>query len=220
MDSVMVAHLSLWVLIAGLLVLVVLLSRQLSDLHARVAPAGALSVNAVLEVGQRAPGAEVRTLEGVTLLAGRNDDGRCQLLFFLAPDCPISRSLTPVLATFGRTEPWLDVVLASDGGIEADHLAFAATGDLAGLPYVLSEDLGRAYGVSKLPYAVLVDEHGRIAGMGIVNSREHLESLFEARESGISTIQEFMRRSESFRDDRSLPADGGGVRQFDVRDST
>ena len=45
--------------------------------------------------------------------------------------------------------------------------------------YISSEILGRSYGVSKLPYAVLIDEQGKIASMGIINSREHLESLFE-----------------------------------------
>ena len=34
---------------------------------------------------------------------------------------------------------------------------------LSGLPFVLSEALGRALGVSKLPYAVLLDEQGKVA---------------------------------------------------------
>jgi hypothetical protein len=32
---------------------------------------------------------------------------------------------------------------------------------------------------------VLIDEHGRVASHGLVNSREHLDSLFEARELGV-----------------------------------
>ena len=63
---------------------------------------------------------------------------------------------------------------------------------LAGIPFVLSEDLGRAFGVSKLPYAVLIDEAGRVASLGLVNSREHLESLFEAKERGVASLQDYL----------------------------
>lgn len=65
---------------------------------------------------------------------------------------------------------------------------------LDGIPLVLSEALGRAFGVSKLPYAVLLDEAGKVASLGLVNSREHLESLFEAKERGVASIQDYLAR--------------------------
>lgn len=198
MTSLLIAHGALWLLLAGMTLLIVLLSHQIGALHRRVAPAGALAVNAVLEVGQRAPEHAVTTLAGKHLEVARPGQGRSQLLLFVAPDCPISRSLLPVLGTLPATEPWLDLLLISDGDDVAEQAAFAAQKDLAGLDYALSEALGRAYGVSKLPYAVLLDETGRVAGMGIVNSREHLESLFEAKETGVASIQEFMAASDQF----------------------
>ena len=57
-----------------------------------------------------------------------------------------------------------------------------------------AELLGKTYGVSKLPYAVLIDEQGMIASMGIINSREHLDSLFEAKERKVASIQDYMSR--------------------------
>jgi methylamine dehydrogenase accessory protein MauD len=59
-------------------------------------------------------------------------------------------------------------------------------------PYVLSTELGVTYHVSKLPYAVLLDEHGVVRGKGLVNSREQLESLFTAKEMGVASIQDFV----------------------------
>ena len=47
----------------------------------------------------------------------------------------------------------------------------------------MSEQLGRSYGVAKLPYAVLIDEAGKLSATGLVNTREHLESLFVAKEA-------------------------------------
>ncbi|HEY7775129.1 MAG TPA: hypothetical protein VIC02_01200, partial [Kineobactrum sp.] len=61
----------------------------------------------------------------------------------------------------------------------------------------VSELVGKTYGVSKLPYGVLIDEHGVIASMGIINSREHLDSLFEAKEHKVASIQEYMSKREA-----------------------
>ena len=63
---------------------------------------------------------------------------------------------------------------------------------LAKFPYVVSEHLGRSYGVAKLPYAVLIDEAGKLVSTGLVNTREHLESLFVAKETGIKNIQQYL----------------------------
>ena len=85
------------------------------------------------------------------------------------------------------------VVIAGDGTRPA-YRAMAADHGLDGLPIILSEALGRAFGVAKLPYAVLLDESGRIASLGLINSREHLESLFEAKERGVASLQDYLAR--------------------------
>ena len=84
-------------------------------------------------------------------------------------------------------------MLASDGD-PAAHRRLAIAEGLTGFDYVLSEELGRSLGVSKLPYAVLIDEEGRIASLGLVNNREHLESLFEAKERRVASIQDYLAR--------------------------
>ena len=48
-----------------------------------------------------------------------------------------------------------------------------------------------------MPFALLIDRHGVLAGKGLVNTREHLESLIEARETGIPTLQDYMKTKES-----------------------
>ncbi|MCY4425710.1 MAG: hypothetical protein OXC05_01565 [Halieaceae bacterium] len=37
-------------------------------------------------------------------------------------------------------------------------------------------------------------QHGAIASMGIINSREHLDSLFEAKERKVASIQDYMNK--------------------------
>jgi methylamine dehydrogenase accessory protein MauD len=75
----------------------------------------------------------------------------------------------------------------------AEHEPFVARHGLDAFPYLLSAPLGVAYRVGKLPYAVLVDGAGIVRAKGLVNTREHLESLFEAHERGVASIQDFVR---------------------------
>ncbi|MDH3643729.1 MAG: methylamine dehydrogenase [Gammaproteobacteria bacterium] len=188
-DLLVVSSVVLWIAVAGLSALVFALTRQVGVLYARIAPAGALMVNQQLKVGDPAPQFSLPTLAGETAIIGTGEE---QLLFFVAPDCPISRSLLPVLKSVQHAEGAVEIVLASDGGDRAEHEAFVADQQLQAFPYVLSEELGRGYGVSKIPYAVLIAPGAEIAAMGIVNSREHLESLFEAKERNVASIQEYL----------------------------
>jgi len=200
MDNLLlVSNLILWVSILGLALLVYALTRQVASLHDRIAPAGALTINNALRVGDPAPLVEVRDLGGRMLSLGgagsAQKNSKSTLLFFLATDCPISRTLLPVLGSITKSEPWVDVVLASDGGTAAQHEKFVADQGLGDFSYVHSRLLGETYGVGKVPYAVLIGEEGHIAALGLVNSREHLESLFEAKERKIGSLQEYVQRT-------------------------
>lgn len=194
MDALVVSNIALWI---GFIVMVIVnlaLARQIGVLYERVAPAGALMMNQKLAVGAEAPVLAVKTLEGDSIELGRTAGDKAQLLFFLSPDCPVCNELTPALKAAARSEAhWLRVVLASDGE-EQDHRAYVERKGLQSFPYVVSELLGKTFGVSKLPYAVLVDEQGKIASMGIINSREHLDSLFEAKERKVASIQDYMKK--------------------------
>ena len=192
MSPLAVAVVLLWLLTIALAVIVFALARQIGVLYERVAPAGALMVNSSLKVGDPAPALRVQTLTGENISIGNPASPRPQLLFFLAPDCPICRSLLPVLRSVAKSERNIHIVLASDGGEPAEHEAYVQHNNLTGFPYVLSEALGKSYGVSKLPYAVLIRPGGSVGSMGIVNSREHLESLFEAVQLGVASIQDYL----------------------------
>jgi methylamine dehydrogenase accessory protein MauD len=117
------------------------------------------------------------------------------MLLFLSPTCAICETLLPAVRSAQSAERgWLDIVLASDGVLD-QHQAFVRAKGLTKFPYVVSEQLGRSYGVAKLPYAVLIDEAGRLSSTGLVNTREHLESLFVAKETGVASIQQFLSQA-------------------------
>lgn len=192
----LVSQIFLWVAVIAQALLIAALARQVGILHERIAPAGALTLHQKVNVGEVASPMTVITTAGQSLEVGGKRGGRSQLLFFASPDCPVCKSLLPVLRSASRAEAgWLDVVVAGDGS-KAAYAQLARDHGLDGVPMVLSEALGKAFGVSKLPYAVLLDEEGRVASLGLINSREHLESLFEAKERGVASIQDFLARRQ------------------------
>ncbi len=193
--ALLVANILLWLLVIGLAAVVFALARQIGVLHERIAPAGALLLKGGPKVGEQLPAFALRALDGREIrLGGPRPDGRSTLLFFLSPSCPVCKTLLPVLRSSRRSEAdWLNIVLASDGDLQAQH-RFVTEQRLDEFPYLVSAELGLRLEVSRLPYAVLVDEQGVIRAKGLVNSREHLESLFEARERGVGSLQDFLEQ--------------------------
>jgi len=195
-QALLVSNAILWVVVVVLTFVVVALVRQVGVLHERVAPAGALMLGGGPTVGEAVPVVAVEDLHGTNREIGRpSSSGRSTLLFFLSPSCPICKELLPAVRSIAQRErAWLDVILASDGP-RADHETFVRTHQLGDLPYALSTTLGITYQVSKLPHAVLLDGAGILRGKGLVNSREHLESLFEAQERGVKSLQDYVSRA-------------------------
>jgi methylamine dehydrogenase accessory protein MauD len=118
-------------------------------------------------------------------------DGRSTLVLFVSPTCPVCKVLLPaVISSRDQERDWLDVVLASDGE-PAEHRQFVQQHGLQDCVYVLSPALGLSYQVNRLPFAALIDAAGVLRARGLVNSREHLESLFEAQRLGVASLQEY-----------------------------
>ncbi len=188
---------TLWLVVLALAAVVLALARQIGILHERLQPAGALRLPNGLKVGEQAPRIDVTTLAGVARhIGGSGREGVDTLVVFVSPTCPVCKSLLPALRAIRRRErPAIDVILASDGS-RLEHLEFVSANSLQEFDYVLSEPLGFAFGASKLPHAVLLDGGGVVRATGLVNSREHLDSLFEARERGVATLQEYLQARE------------------------
>ncbi len=184
----------LWVLVALLMVALYALSRQVGLLHQRIAPAGALALSGGLKVGDVAPDLELTTLNGDKFgLMDYSHVSRAVLITFISPECTVCEQLMPAVKSIKvKEEKWLDVLLASDGDAEKHH-AYVGQKGLKDWTYVLSRELGMTFEVGKLPYSVLLDENGALVAKGLTNTREHIESLFEAKDRGVSSIQEFLR---------------------------
>jgi methylamine dehydrogenase accessory protein MauD len=182
----------LWAVVIFLSLAVLALARQVGILHERVAPAGALIHGAGPGVGEQSPRLEVHALAGNAITVGANlPAGKALLMLFVSQTCPICKKLIPIAVDFSKSER-LDVLFVGDADL-GEQRKLITQFSLDERRFVNGSEIGMAYRVDKLPYAVLLDDLGVIAAKGLVNSREHFESLIVAKETGFASIQSYLR---------------------------
>jgi methylamine dehydrogenase accessory protein MauD len=185
-----------WIVILGLGIALLALARQIGVLHVRVAPAGALLTGKGPVVGEAAPVLDVVTMDGAPLSIGKTlAKGRMQLLLFVSPHCPLCKELIPIAKNFARREK-LDIVFVGDDD-PSEQQAMIARLEMGGIPFVNGPMVGRVFHVDRLPHAVLIGDSGTVLSKGLVNSREHLESLVTAHEMGVVSVQDYLANSKS-----------------------
>ncbi len=201
-DALVISQVALWVAVLALSAIVLALIRQIGVLHERIAPMGALTIDKGPKVGEQSPVFELTDFlprRPITFGAPRAD-GRSQLLMFVSATCPVCKKLIPIAKSVAASESrWLDLIFTSDGE-PAEQDAFIRRHQLASYPFVLSAELGMTYRVSKLPYAVLVDGEGVVRGKGLVNTREHLESIVAAKQMNVASIQDYLKDAHAHRE--------------------
>jgi methylamine dehydrogenase accessory protein MauD len=195
LEALLISQIVLWVSVLALAAVVLALIRQIGVLHERIAPMGALAIDHGPAVGDQSPVFDLLDIRQRPVPIGRTAaDGRSTFVMFVAPGCPVCKKLLPVIKSIAKKEPWMRLVFASDGErAEQENFYYAAR--LEDYPLVLSAELGMAFRIGKLPFAVLIDELGTVRAKGLVNTREHLESFVQARQLGVASIQEYLRRA-------------------------
>ncbi|QOV92860.1 methylamine utilization protein MauD [Novosphingobium sp. ES2-1] len=180
-----------WLVIIALVVALLALARQVGVLHMRVAPAGALQTSGGPAVGGKAPAVPAQTLDGKdVIVGGPAKNVPLRLLMFVSATCPLCKGLIPAARSFAKDER-VELTFVGDDDAQVQRGLIAAQG-LESYRFINGPEVGQAFEVGKLPYAVLLDADGTILSKGLVNSREHLESLVVAHEMGIATVQDYI----------------------------
>ena len=203
LEALLVSNTVLWILVVVLSLLVLALSRQVGILHERVAPAGALMPTNGPKVGELTEEISLKSIHDQALTIGGASTGNlASFILFISPTCPVCKSLVPTAKSLVTSESHrMQLLFASDGDALEQHQRYAKDLDLGDYPYVLSEALGRAFEVSKLPFAVLIGADGILKGKGLVNTREHMESLIESMDSGVVSVQEYIGSIQNEQED-------------------
>jgi len=191
MTALIISEALQWVVLIALGFAGIALARQIGVLHMRVAPAGALDAGKGPAVGDLVPHMHVKTLDGAPMTIGKSDTSSSpRLLMFVSAQCPLCKALIPVAKSFAAAER-VDLVFVGDDDPAAQR-AMISKYDMGAYPFVNSDEVGRMFEVDKLPHAVLLDAGGRVLAKGLVNSREHLESLIVSHEMGVASVQDYI----------------------------
>ena len=208
-DALIISNIILWVIVVALTILLFAVTRQVGILHERVAPAGALQPTSGPKIGEITEEIKTSSLQGSSvILGGTQEEEKASLVLFISPTCPVCKELVPTAKSLAKAElNQIRLFFASDGEDLKQHKNYIHDLEIEDYPYLVSEALGMYYQVSKLPFAVLIDGNGILRSKGLVNTREHLESLIESMDTGIATVQEYVAsKSESAKPDTKLSA--------------
>jgi methylamine dehydrogenase accessory protein MauD len=184
------SYIALWILVLFLALTVAALARQIGILYRRISPSGARMLNAGPQIGDALPAFTGLDIYGnrVNLLGTE----RNTLLMFLSVRCSVCDGIIPALKSLARQErDSLNVVLASFTENEERNRQYAEDKGLSHLPYIRSVEFAHQLNVLSVPYAILIDKAGIIRSKGLVNDREHLESLLNSLDGQYKTVQAF-----------------------------
>jgi methylamine dehydrogenase accessory protein MauD len=191
MTALIASQLISWIMILAMGIALLALARQVGVLHMRIAPAGALTTAGGLAVGEQSAAIAALTLDGATaIVGGPARQSGLRLLMFVSAQCPLCKSMIPTAKSFARDER-VALTFVGDDEVVAQRDLIRRQG-LEDYPFINGPEVGQAFGVAKLPFAVLLDAKGTILSKGLVNSREHLESLVVAHEMGIGSVQDYI----------------------------
>lgn len=189
--ALIAAQIISWIMILAMGVALLALARQVGILHMRVAPAGALTTAGGIGVGDVSQPVAAHLLDGShALVGGAATDAGLRLLMFVSAQCPLCKALIPMAKSFARDER-VTLTFVGDDDVASQRVMIAQQG-LESYAFVNGPEVGQSFGVSKLPFAVLLDADGTVLSKGLVNSREHLESLVVAHEMGIGSVQDYI----------------------------
>lgn len=189
MNALILAQGALWIIVLLTAGVALLLLKQVKSLYRKIAPLGALAP--VQPTATRLDPHPLTTLDGQEVtIGGQRPDGRKQLLLFVSGTCPISQKMSSITRDFCTREN-LDLLFVGDDTPKAQDAAVSALG-ITRRDMVNSATIGRLLGVDRVPFAVMLTPDGTVEARGLVNNREHLESLLSVTETGYSSIQSFL----------------------------
>ena len=191
LTALLVSQSLTWLVILSLSIGLLALARQVGVMHMRVAPAGALTNDRGPAVGDAAPHLHPTALDGTTVeIGGALHGAAMRLLMFVSAECPLCKNLIPAAKSFAKAER-VELVFVGDDDVEIQR-RLISTQSLQAYKFINGPEVGQAFRVDKLPHAVLMDAAGTVLSKGLVNSREHLESLIVAHEMGLRSVQDYI----------------------------
>jgi methylamine dehydrogenase accessory protein MauD len=182
----------LWIVVLVQVILTLALARAVGRLVRRSPPSGARVINPGPELGS-----SVSDWEGTDLLGERVSvrfpRKRGLFLLYISPHCSTCAGLLPSAKRFFNEiaaeadSAWVMV----SGSLQA-QISYARENELTRHPVAAEEQLPPSFRVGGAPFGLWIDSAGHVRAKGMVDRREHLESLRNAVKTGHPSIESYV----------------------------
>lgn len=187
---------ALWLVVLLQVALTLAMARVVGRLSKRLPPAGARMTDPGPDIDEKIEG-----WAGTDLLERPFDfrfpRERGLLLVYVSPHCSVCAELVPAARRF-----FSEIASSAEGawviaaGTPDVQLRYARQKSLEGSVVLVEDALPSRLRVGGSPYAVWLDASGAVRAKGMVNTREHLESLATAVASGFASLDDLMNERE------------------------
>lgn len=194
----LVSHVLLWIVVILQGIFLLALARQIGLLHEQLPARGARIMNVGLDIGELAPTVNVQDINNHRVTLGV-ERGKHTLLLFISTGCSICETLLPKLKILIHDERdnWETNLVAFGTTLEAGKKYAVEHGiSEANIPFIISDNLALHYKVSLVPYGIVIDQAGIVRAKGLVNSHSDIDSLLNAEEMGVRSIQQFLEHQK------------------------
>jgi len=182
----------LWIVVVLQVILTLSLARAVGQLRRRSPPSGARLVN---------PGPEIDTYvgdwEGTDLVGNpvnfRFPRERGLFLLYVSPHCSLCSGLLPSAKRFFK-----EIAAEADGvwvmvlGSREAQIFYARENELTRYPVAAEEQMPARMRVEGAPFGLWINAQGQVKAKGMVDRREHLESLRHAARIGHPSIESYV----------------------------
>jgi methylamine dehydrogenase accessory protein MauD len=211
-----ISHVILWIVVLLEGALILAMARLLGRINRRMPPVGARMIDPGPEIGAATPEWEAVDYFGKTVDA-RFPRNRGFLFLYISPHCSVCAALVPsARRIFREVENEVEGVWVMVSGSRERRLEYAAKSQLGSHAVFGQEDLPAALRLEGAPFALWVAADGTVRAKGMVNHREHLESLVTAAATGYATVEselaDWADEQEKEAHGESTFKSGGGVR--------
>jgi methylamine dehydrogenase accessory protein MauD len=188
----LISHLVLWAVVVVQVVLILALARLVGQLNRRILPSGARIIDPGPEIGET-----LEEWEGTDLLSRtvsfRFPRERGIFLLYISPHCSACAWLLPAARRFFK-----EITVEAEGiwiltrGEQATRVAYARENRLDQHIVLAEEEIPRSWRVGGGPFGLWVNATGKVQTKGMVNNREHLESLRHASDIGHPSLESYV----------------------------
>jgi methylamine dehydrogenase accessory protein MauD len=189
-----VSYAVLWGVVIIQVVLILALARLVGQIMSRHLPmSGARVIDPGPEIGTTVASWEGADLAGRSLSL-RFPRSRDLFLLYLAPHCTVCARLLPSARRFfNEIASAADSIWVMTQGVTPEALkAYAQKNGLEGRPGISEDALPGSWRVGGAPFGLWIGADGKVKAKGMVDRREHLESLMLAAELGHPSIESYV----------------------------